>query len=62
MPKETKKVKGVSLSGLTTKQSNAMVKHSEHHTTNHLKVMVQSMKKGRTFTQSHKIAAKKVGK
>tara|TARA_Y100000817_G_scaffold304897_1_gene288397 strand:+ start:1622 stop:1810 length:189 start_codon:yes stop_codon:yes gene_type:complete len=62
MPKEAKKVKGVSLSGLTTKQSNAMIKHSEHHTATHLKVMVQSMKKGRTFTQSHKIASRKVGK
>ena len=62
MAKEHKKVKGVSLSGLSTRQTNAMVEHSKHHTSNHLKVMVQSMKKGRTFTQSHKIAAKKVGK
>ena len=62
MPKEAKKVKGVSLSGLTTRQANAMMEHGKHHKTNHLKVMVQSMKKGRTFTQSHKIAARKVGK
>tara|TARA_R110002020_G_scaffold113877_2_gene262029 strand:- start:3124 stop:3303 length:180 start_codon:yes stop_codon:yes gene_type:complete len=57
-----KKVKGVSVSGLTTRQASAMKKHSKHHTSKHLKSMVTAMKKGKTFTQSHKIAMKKVGR
>jgi len=39
-----------------------MSRHASHHTAKHLKVMVESMKKGQTFTQSHKTAMKKVGK
>ncbi len=57
-----KKVKGVSVSGLTNRQASAMKKHSKHHTVKHLRSMVASMKKGKTFGQSHKIAMKKVGK
>jgi hypothetical protein len=57
-----KKVKGVSVSGLTTRQAGAMKKHSKHHTSKHLRSMVTAMKKGKTFTQSHKIAMKKVGR
>ena len=49
-----KKIKGVSLT--------AMGKHSKHHTAKHIKSMVASIKKGKTFTQSHKIAMKKVGR
>ena len=62
MAKEAKKVKGVSLSGLTTRQVNSMIEHGKNHTATHLKIMVESMKKGRTFTQSHKIATRKAGK
>ena len=56
------KVKGVSISSLNNRQQNAMKKHSEHHTKKHLTEMVSLMGKGKTFTQSHKIAMKKVGK
>ena len=56
-----KAVKGVSVSGLTKRQASAMRRHSKHHTAKHLRAMVASMKKGKTFTQSHKIAMKKVG-
>ena len=57
-----KKIKGVSVSFLNTRQATAMKKHSKHHTSKHLRSMVSSMKKGKTFTESHKIAMKKVGK
>ena len=57
-----KKIKGVSLTALNKRQQKAMAKHSKHHTAKHIKSMVASMKKGKTFTQSHKIAMKKVGK
>jgi|TARA_R100001443_G_scaffold1074_2_gene4205 hypothetical protein len=56
------KIKGVDVSGLNLKQKNAMERHSVHHTGNHLKSMVDAMKKGATFSQSHKMAMKKVGK
>ena len=56
------KVKGVSVKGLNKRQVSAMRRHSKHHTRKHLKAMVTAMKKGSTFTRSHKIAMKKVGK
>jgi hypothetical protein len=61
-PKAPAKVKGVDVSSLTTRQRLAMKKHSKHHTAKHLKGMVSAMKKGKTFSQSHKDAMKKVGK
>lgn len=57
-----KKIKGVSLTALNKRQQAAMGKHSKHHTAKHIKSMVASIKKGKTFTQSHKIAMKKVGR
>jgi len=60
--KKSPNLKGVSVSGLTTRQTNAMKKHSQHHTVKHLKQMVKEMKKGKTFSASHKLAMKKVGK
>jgi len=56
------RVKGVSTTALNKRQQSAMSRHASHHTAKHLKVMVESMKKGLTFTQSHKTAMKKVGK
>ena len=56
------KIKGVSLAGLNKRQMNAMKRHSKHHTAKHIRSMVRAMKKGRTFTQAHKSAMKKVGK
>ena len=56
------RVKGVSTTALNKRQQAAMSRHASHHPDKHLKVMVESMKKGQTFTQSHKTAMKKVGK
>ena len=55
------KIKGVSVDGLTKRQQMAMARHSKHHTRKQLRAMVTAMRKGRTFTQSHRIAQKKVG-
>tara|TARA_Y100001973_G_C5201394_1_gene337972 strand:- start:3396 stop:3569 length:174 start_codon:yes stop_codon:yes gene_type:complete len=56
------KVKGVSVTGLNKRQVSAMRRHARHHTRKHLRSMVTSMRKGKTFGQSHKIAMSKVGK
>tara|TARA_R100001015_G_C4632268_1_gene195609 strand:- start:1990 stop:2163 length:174 start_codon:yes stop_codon:yes gene_type:complete len=56
------KIKGVNVTGLTKRQISAMRKHARHHTAKHLRSMVRAMKRGRTFTQSHKSAMKKVGR
>ena len=56
------KVKGVVVDGLNKRQIGAMKKHARHHTLNDLRSMVTSMKRGKTFTQSHIIAMKKFGK
>ena len=55
-------VKGVSITGLTKRQKTAMRRHKTHHTAKHLRSMATAMRKGKTFSQSHKIAMKKVGK
>ena len=55
------KVKGVSVNGLNKRQVSAMRKHAKHHTRKHLRAIVTSMRKGSTFTQSHRVAMKKVG-
>tara|TARA_B100000963_G_C22122072_1_gene449494 strand:+ start:250 stop:441 length:192 start_codon:yes stop_codon:yes gene_type:complete len=55
------KIKGVDVSALTSRQQEAMKKHSVHHTSKHIRAMVREMKKGASFTASHKIAMK-VGK
>ena len=49
------------MSKLTKRQQDAMEKHSAHHTNKHMKEMKKNMLAGKTFTQSHKIAQKKVG-
>ena len=56
------KVKGLSVTGLNKRQVSAMRRHARHHTRKHLRSMVTSMRKGKTFGQSHKIAMSKVGK
>ena len=56
------KIKGVNIDSLNIRQQNAMKKHSKHHTVKHIKSMVKLMNNGKTFTESHKIAMKKVGK
>ena len=66
MASKTKKksitVKGVSLTGLSTRQQQAMKKHGKHHTAKHLKDMKTRMSKGASFTAAHKQAMKRVGR
>ena len=47
---------------LTGRQKKTMKKHSKHHTKKHMASMKKAMKKGKTFTQAHKRAMRKVGK
>ena len=56
------KVKGVSVNGLNKRQISAMRRHPRHHSRKHLRAMVTAMRKGSTFTNSHRIAMRKVGK
>ena len=57
-----KNLKGISLKGLTKTQKKQMSAHKMHHTKAHLRAMAVSMRKGKTFKQSHNIAMKKIGK
>ena len=47
---------------VTKRQTNALRKHRRHHTKKHMKFMRTQMRKGKTFTQAHKAAMKKVGR
>jgi len=47
---------------LTKRQKTTLQKHSKHHTAKHMTEMQKLMRGGKTFTQSHKMAMKKVGK
>jgi len=47
---------------LTQRQKNALERHKQHHTSKHMTEMRRLMKSGKTFTASHKMAMKKVGK
>jgi len=47
---------------LTKRQKETLAKHKVHHTAKHMAFMRKEMGKGKTFTQSHKLAMKKVGK
>ena len=44
------------------KEKKILKKHKKHHTAKHMAFMRKEMNKGKTFTQSHKLAMKKVGK
>jgi hypothetical protein len=57
MAKAIKKSKG-----LTDRQKETMKKHSVHHSAKHMASMKKAMLSGKTFTQAHTIAMKKVGK
>tara|TARA_R100001460_G_scaffold3675_7_gene10959 strand:- start:861 stop:1043 length:183 start_codon:yes stop_codon:yes gene_type:complete len=54
-------IRGV-IKGLNTRQKKTMRKHARHHSMKHMREMASAMKKGRTFTQAHNSAMKKVGK
>jgi hypothetical protein len=47
---------------LTKRQTDALKKHSKHHTKKHMAAMRKSMASGSTFTAAHKKAMKKVGR
>tara|TARA_R100001443_G_scaffold9125_2_gene18724 strand:+ start:134 stop:307 length:174 start_codon:yes stop_codon:yes gene_type:complete len=47
---------------LTDRQKTTMKKHSVHHSAKHMASMKKAMLSGKTFTQAHTIAMKKVGK
>ena len=55
------RVKGVDIGGLNKRQMAAMARHSRHHSVKHLRAMVSAMKKGKSFTESHRIAMRKTG-
>ncbi len=44
------------------RQNEILKKHSQHHTSKHMTEMRSKMKTGKTFTQAHKEAQKKVGR
>jgi hypothetical protein len=47
---------------LTKRQKATLKKHSVHHTKKHMTEMRKLMRAGKTFTQAHRAATKKVGK
>ena len=47
---------------LTKRQQTTLQKHTKHHTSKHMAFMRKKMNAGMSFTQSHKLAMKKVGK
>ena len=47
---------------LTKKQKSTLDKHKVHHTAKHMALMKKLMNQGKSFTESHKIAMKRVGK
>ena len=47
---------------MLTKRQKTLAKHKVHHTAKHMTFMRKEMNKGKTFTQAHKLAIKKVGK
>ena len=50
------------MAALTKRQHATLKKHSVHHTKKHMTEMRKLMKAGKTFTQAHRAATKKVGK
>jgi hypothetical protein len=47
---------------LTKTQKTTLKKHSSHHTKKHMTSMKKNMAKGKSFSKSHSIAIKKVGR
>tara|TARA_R100000541_G_scaffold49085_1_gene56167 strand:+ start:599 stop:763 length:165 start_codon:yes stop_codon:yes gene_type:complete len=47
---------------LTKRQQATMKRHRRHHTRKHMAFMKKQMLKGKTYTQAHKLAMKRVGK
>tara|TARA_B100000900_G_scaffold411357_1_gene430889 strand:- start:424 stop:600 length:177 start_codon:yes stop_codon:yes gene_type:complete len=47
---------------LTKRQQATMRRHRKHHTRKHMAFMKRLMLQGKTFTQAHRAAMKKVGR
>ena len=47
---------------LTARQQATLKRHSAHHSGKHMAEMRKAMKSGKTFSQAHASAMKKVGK
>jgi len=47
---------------LTKRQKDALTRHAKHHSQKHMTSMRKDMKAGKTFTQAHRNAMRKVGK
>jgi len=45
----------------TQRQKDTLKKHSKHHTKKHMVLMKKLINQGKTFTEAHKLAQKKVG-
>jgi hypothetical protein len=47
---------------LTARQQAALKRHGVHHTAKHMAEMRKSMRAGKSFTEAHRGAMRKVGK
>ena len=47
---------------LTKRQKQTLSKHAKHHTLKHMRLMRKLMNEGKSVTQAHNEAQKKVGK
>ena len=47
---------------LTPRQQAALKRHSVHHTAKHMSEMRKAMRSGKTFTEAHRMAMRRVGK
>ena len=47
---------------LTKRQPATLRRHASHHTKKHMAFMRREMRKGKSFTASHRAAMRKVGK
>jgi len=47
---------------LTARQQAAMKRHAEHHTPKHMRLMTRLMRAGKTFSEAHRQARRKVGR
>ena len=62
MKKRKKRKKKKMKKELTKRQKTTLAKHKKHHTAKHMAAMKKAMRSGKTFTQAHKMAMKKVGR
>jgi len=47
---------------LTKRQTDTLSRHAQQHTPKHMTEMRKQMRGGKTFTEAHKSATRKVGK